>query len=228
MRFSLWILCVGILLSGCSSVQQQLEPNVFYKRDTVIGVNGQEYEGVVVIPNAASYELTIKPKGDIDLMLIRSCHREASFEKLSPGWFGKNQFKYTYIPQNALETNRVCPLRIDIYESKKGRHSWAFLDFEHPQYQVQAMLSCNGKDQNIRGVGVCQAGEGLVQRLRFMEPIRFAPPMPETCAKPKKVGDAYEFEISKGECLYHFDTQDRRLGRVTFIGYEGVLVREAQ
>lgn len=223
------LLLLILALSGCASVNQSLDQNVFYKRDTGITVNGSRYEGVVVIPHASRYDLIITPKGDIDLLLIQTCHREESYEKVSSGWFGKNQFRYTFEPRKGLEDTRVCPMRVEIYESKKGRHSWAFLDFENPKYQIQATLVCNGKDILMNGVGVCQSKFGLVQRLKFSEPVRFAPPFPSECKLPVKVGDAYELQSpAPGECLYHFDTKSGRLGRFTLISYDGVLVRETQ
>lgn len=212
-------------------MQQPLSPDIFYKRDIELEINGQTYVGVTVVPHALSYSVNFIPPGNIDLMLIRSCHREYSVEKADTGWslFGskKQKFNYKYVPISGLEDKRVCPLRVDIYESEKGRQSWALLDFESPDYQIQYEVTCNGDVKRINGVGVCQAKEQTIQRLKFREPIRFAP-SPVMCNEPKKVGDTYEIKVAVGECLYHFDTQDGKLGRMTIVGYQGVLVRAAQ
>ena len=229
MRFHRIHLALGVaLLAGCAGVQQKLDPELFHKRDVGIEVNGQQYEGVVVVPNAPSYRFVLSPKGEIDLMLIRTCHRTYSVEKQSSGWFSKNKYQYDFTPIPGLETGRVCPTRVDVYESVKGRHSWAFLDRESPDYQAQATLACDGNIRRINGVGVCQAKVDTVQRLSFSEPVRFAPPDPAHCARPVQKGNEYEFKVSRGECLYHFDHQDGRMGRLTLLGFEGVLVRAAQ
>ncbi len=216
------------VLAGCSTTNQILDTNLFYKRDIGIEVNGKQYEGVVVIPKAPKYNLVLKAKGKLDLVLIRSCHREFSGEKLSSGWLGNNSFKYEYVPTPGIEDTRTCPLRVEVYEAEKGRNSWALLDFESPDYVVPYWLQCNGSVTRPSGVGVCQTKAGLAQRVRFDEPIRFAPPEPVGCALPMKKDGAYEFLATTGECLYHFDTQDGRKGRLIVIGYQGVLVREAQ
>lgn len=217
------------MLAGCSTMHQALDPKVFYKRDCGVEVNGQLFEGVVVVPDAPAYSFVLTPKGNIDLMLIQTCHRTFSVEKISPGWFSKNKYQYNFTPIAGLETGRVCPTRIQVFESsKEGRHSWAFLDRESPDYTVQATLSCDGTTRRINGVGACQAKQQTVQRLTFSEPVRFAPPEPPQCNRPVQRGNDYEFAVSPGECLYHFDTQDRRKGRLTLIGYDGVLIREGQ
>lgn len=220
-----------VALVRCSSVQQSLDTAVFYKRDILLEINGKSYVGVTVVPKSQSYDIKLIPPGEIDLMLLRSCHREFSVEKADTGWslFGnkKKSYVYKYTPIHGLEDNRVCPLRIDIYESEKGRQSWALLDFESPDYTVDAEITCNGETKSMRGVGVCQSKEQTIQRIKFQEPVRFAP-TPVMCNAPKKVGDLYEIKTAVGECLFTFDTRDGRTGRLINVGYSGVLVREAQ
>jgi len=227
------LLTTILSVSGCSTLNQQLDPEVYYKRDIGISVNGVEYAGTISVPKADSYDLVLKPKGDVDLLLIRTCHAEYSCEKSGcekkgGGLFSKKEVRFVYTPVPGLEDIRVCPLRIDAYESKKGRHSWAFIDFEHPDYKVEATLKCNGYTSFLNGVGVCQGKKGTIQRIEFKEPIRFAPPKPSTCGVPYKMGNGYEFPVVVGECLYHFDTQSGKLGRLTVVGYDGVLIREDQ
>jgi hypothetical protein len=217
------------LTSCAATMPQQLDEGTFYKRDAQVDVNGTHFEGAGVAAFSQKYQLVFTPKGVTDLLMIRTCHREFTAEGIAPGWFGKGQFRYQYDPVAEVEDTRVCPMRMDAYESDKGRHSWVFLDFESPGYLVPAHLVCNGSESDVHGVGVCQAKVGTVQRIDFKEPMRWAPAEPE-CEPPKKVPGAFAYELSaaKGECLYLFDTQDGRLGRLTLIGYEGVLVRETK
>ena len=217
------------VLSGCAGTYPTLDKNVFYKRDIVVGVNGRDFEGVVTVPYAKSYQFTVQPRGEIDLMLLKSCHRTFSVEKVSSGWFGNRKFLYNYTPVSGIEDQRVCPIRIDSYESgKEGRHSWGVIDFENPSYTVQASLDCDGVSRQVNGVGICQAKKDTVQRITFKEPVRWAPPLPETCNKPIQKGLGYELLMPLGECIYHFDTKDGRLGRLITVGFEGVLVRSPQ
>ena len=224
---------LSFLAVGCATVYQQLETGKLYKRDATVTINGRNYLGVVTVPKAPFYDFIVAPPGAIDLLILRTCHREYVAEKVDPGFLGigGGKFRYHFVPVPGIEDVRVCPLRIDFFESAgEGRHSWAFIDFEQPDlgYTINAKLTCNGEVNIIRGVATCQNKVGLVQRLEVSEPIQFAPPMPESCAMPKRNGAAYEFTLSAGECLYHFRTQDNRLGRITFIGYTGVLIREGQ
>lgn len=229
MAMAVLISVVFIVAVGCSTVTQQLDPNVFYRRDIGIEINGKTYDGVVVVPKAAQYEIVINPKGDIDSLLLRTCHREFAGEKLSPGWFGSNKFRYTYVPVPDLEDRGACPMRVDSYEAKPGRHSWAFLDFTHPDYQLKATLICNGVISRMNGVGVCQAKHHTIQRLEFNEAVQFAPPKPVLCDMPHKAKDgAYEWEASAGECMYHIRNAAGDTARLTVVGYDGVLIRGAQ
>ncbi len=221
-----------VLLSACSQYQT-LEQDVFYKRDIGIEVNGEAYEGVVTIPRAKKYEITLAPKGDVDMMLLRTCHREFTAEKQTKSFLfiplGKNKYQYLYEPIPGLEDGRTCPMRIDVYESSKGRHSWAFVDFTHPDYQLKFESACNGVVGLHTGVGVCQAKKETVQRFRFSEPVQFAPPRPAGCAFPNyKATGEYEIEATLGECLYHVRNSRNDMARITLISYSGVLVRSPQ
>ena len=224
------VAAILLMLTISCAEYQQLEVDMYYKRDIGIKVNGNSYEGVAVIPRADKYEITLEPKGDMDLILVRSCHREHSFEKKSKKFLwiriGSNSFQYTYEP-NPKERERVCPLRIEVYEAVNGRHSWALLDFEHPDYQLKASIWCNGELKTFNGVSICQAKTGLIQSINFPEIIEFADP-PKGCNLPRYIDDTFEWEMSKGECLYHIRSESGKLHRMTTIGYEGVLVREGQ
>lgn len=218
-------LLVGLSMVGCQTMPQPLNPDLFYKRDLPITVNGEDFAGAGVAGPAKRYEIEVNPNTNVDLLLIRSCHREESFEK-SAGWFKKNDFSYTYEPQKGLEDIRTCPLQIDALDAAKGQHAWAYLDFRHVSYEIEGELTCNGTISKFKGVGECQAKAGLTQRIRFAIPIRFAPS--EGCATPHKAVDGsgyYELETSVGECVYLFDSQDGKIGRIVFLGYQGVLVR---
>lgn len=226
------ILLAGVALltlANCASTEfQKLERNVFYKRDLGLSINGNKYEGVVVLPEAKKYEIELDSPGNIDLIIWRSCAREHTGSPKKPGFFifkGAKQVKYTYEPLAGVEDIGTCPLVIDAFDAKDNQHAWAFLMFEREEFKIPFELDCNGKREPFTGVGRCQNKAGLVTRAQFFEAIMFA--TPETgCAKPKKVGQyLYKWNMSKNECLYHFKTRSADYGKFITIGYEGVLVR---
>ena len=236
------LLLLLLSFGGCATLTQELEPEVFYKRDIGIEVNGKEYEGVVVVPWADKYEFLLKPKGKLDLVLIKSCHIDHSGEKTSSGFLGigGGQFKKTWVPDPKIESLKEgCVLRIDVYESKKGRHSWAFIAREHPEISKKYTLRCNGRVTLANGVGVCQGRAGTEQMLEFDEPVQWAPGdsvdgyektdyVPEECPMPIGRNGQYRFYPVLGECVYHAITTSGELARLYVIGYEGVLIREEQ
>jgi len=224
-------LCLAIFLVGCSSFQPELELGVYYKRDMHASITGLgDFKGVTTAPVSDHYEVVLEPKGDIEYIIIRSCDREDTYEhdqkKFLNIWkIGDNQFKYDYKP-NFIEKNRICPLRIDSFDRGNKQHSWLFLDFEHPEYNLDYYAWCNGRIDSYHGVGACQMRAGLVAALQFEEEIQFAPVMDE-CPMPEKMIDkpyGYELVVALRECLYHFRDSLNNIGRITFIGYEGIKV----
>lgn len=224
-----------LVLCSCSTTYQKMELDLFYKRDIPLRVNGEYHYGVTVVPRAEEYDIMVEPQGEMDLVLIRSCHREATWEKQGQKKFlgiipiGKNQFKYTYVPTQVEKDEFICPLRVETYSSSSGRHSWAMIDIQDTdRYKLSGKITCMGKKEAFVGVGVCQAKAGLIQRIEFNDVIEFATPKPSQCARPEYHNDAFELEVSAGECIYHARTSDNRLARITIVGFEGLLIREGQ
>lgn len=231
----LWACLIVLLLVGCADYQP-LEPGVFYKRDMRFNVEGLgEFQGVSVLPKRDSYKFTIEPKEDSpDLLIVRSCHREDSFEKNQKSFLfipiGKNKYEYTYVPVPGVENGRVCPLRGDAYHEGKNnsQHSWFFIDFLAPDdgYKIMGELTCNGAKEVNQGVAVCQVRKGLVETLQFYEEIRWASPKPSTCNKWVDKGNfRWELTVSSGECIYHAYNQQKDLFRITTIGFAGINLR---
>ena len=78
----------GLVLMGCASVPQELETEKFYRRDVEIKYDGQSYDGVAVLPYERWYDLEFSTPGDVDLALVRSCHREVEFRDKRRKRFG--------------------------------------------------------------------------------------------------------------------------------------------
>lgn len=223
---------VVLALAACSSVPQKLDPDKFYKRDLTICVDNIGcYDGVTVLPRAASYNIVVAPKGDanIDLMLATSCHREESFEKTDSGWFifkNKHQFKYPYTPVVGVEDAGSCDLMLNTFEKDKGRHAWSRIRFQHPKFQLDATISCNGVTSSFHGVSICQSKTGLIQQLQFPEPVMIM--TDPGCPMPHKnaAGTAYELVLAEGQCGYTIRSATDKLHDLVTIGYSEVLVRE--
>lgn len=223
------ILLILSLVVSCSSVNQKLDPKVFYKRDMQVRVNGHAGEGVLVVPRSDSYEFDIEAKGKLDLFTFSTCHREQTKEKAGKkGWFSdKKRRKFIYNPVPIESEHLACPAQLGGFERKRGRHSWAFIDFEHPSLNLPARVSCNGSVYNSRGLTACQSHMGLIQEIKFAQPVIVAEK--NVCIILKSKDDlTFRFKMPKGRCTFRFvnKTGPEKWHRLTTIGYEKILIRE--
>jgi hypothetical protein len=237
-----------LLLVGCSSVPQQLDPQIKYRNDLPFCLeNFGCFEGVTVLPRMPTYKFEIAPKGNakIDLLVVTTCNRNKTFEPGDPGFFwgvlegfskffGKKRegMKYLYVPIPGKEDDGDCPLVLHTYEKELGRHAWAMIKFEHPKYELPATLFCDGDTINFGGVSLCQGKTGLTQWARFPEPVMIEPGVTEKgekCPMPKKddTGD-YAFRIAKDECGYTVRGISGRYHDLTTTGYVGEVIREVK
>jgi hypothetical protein len=214
---------------------QDLKPEVFYKRDMLITVNGLSAEGALVAPASDKYEVHVEARGDLDLFVMRSCHKEESKEKawnvktkVKSGLFGwgskiidqKREVNFT-LYLNELE-KEDCPIELGGFEQNGGRHSWGVIDFESPKYQVKAAVLCNGNEVQANGNFICQSRNGLFQKIKFASPMKVAPS--NSCGF---IGEGLEFEtkLPLGSCVAIFKG-DNKLFKFSGIGYEAILIRE--
>lgn len=217
-------------LAGCASLQpQKLDPAAFYKRDMRIEVNGHVGDGVLVVPKSAKYKFEIHAKGKLDLFTFTTCHREYTKEKAGEsGWFGNSRLVETeYSPVKPMETDEACPVLLGGYEQKRGRHSWAFVDFETDTHKLPAQVTCNGSVYNSRGVTACQSKVGLIQLIIFSVPVVWS--KKGKCGELSNPTDkkTFRFRIKKNRCVYEFkEAGGARWHRLTTIGYEKILIRE--
>ncbi len=221
------ILPLLLALSGCASVPQQLDQNIFYKRDMTLDVNGFQAEGALVVPRGTSYKFKIDAKGRLDLFTFETCHREESKENAGEGGlFGdRKHVEMEYIPNEGMEDRGSCVVRLGGYERDKGRHSWAIIDFEDPDTTLPALVRCNGSTWNSNGVTVCQSKEGLLQGMDFTVPVVVS----GSCAVPGANDEMiFRYSMPSRECVYEFmeKAEPHRTHRLTTIGYQSVLVRE--
>lgn len=216
-----FLLFLTLLLSNCAStVVEELDETLVYKRDLLVEINEVEYEGVAVLNKAKSYSMIIKPRSKTALLLITTCHREESFTTKSSGFFKKtNSFEYTYTPQPGKEDG-PCTFRITALDKKRAQHSWFFADFKSKQETLSATVYCNGKKEKGT-VTVCQSRAGLLQGIEFPEPVIYFPS--QNC--PMDYPGSYK--INLGECTYAFKGKTSgRIHRHNTLGYEKIIIRE--
>lgn len=217
-----------LLLSGCATQYQKIDPGIFAKRNLEVLIDGVSYEGVGVIPERPSYELIVQPKGESAILITKTCHRMNTYEKSKGGWFSSGKYRITHVPVQGLETGRTCALQLDSFDSANGQHSWSFFMPADKSYQLPFELTCNGVVSSLVGTGICQSHHGLIQRFKVSVPVMIWPPAPSNCEMPRKVGAYYEVGLSPDVCLYQFDDQTGRRARLTTLGYSGALVEKGQ
>lgn len=237
-----YILFMLFLLS-CSTqpeMIQKLSPKKLYKRDIIITFEGTTYEGTAVLPKRDKYDFHIESRGNLDLFTMTTCSKEESKERawnikktVKSGLFGwgkkkidlKREVRFTYYPTKDLEDDGDCTMELAGYEKLQGRHSWGFIDFEHPQYNETATVICNGRNYKSNGTTVCQARHGLYQRISFNDNMIVIPDA--ECMIDNTSGKIFEFIIKKGKCSYIFgNPKTKKYHKLTTIGYEGILIRE--
>lgn len=219
-------LCLGFF-SCASMVNQDLDPDTIYRRDIVVTINGEKFVGTGVPKKADKYEMEIKAKGVINMMTISTCHREVQMEYPDPSWFQKgNVQKWTYVPVKGIEDVKGCMMEIGSFEKGKGRHGWAAIDFLNGFESVPATLQCDGVTRSVGPVSICQAKEGLVQKIIFDRRMKVAPDRDE-CKVLRTIDEkTYTFQMPSEECTYYFGDIEGKFHRLTLIGYKSILVRQ--
>jgi len=232
-----------IFLAGCSSLvtepSQQLDPNTLYKRDMIVTVNGVTFEGVGVAPMLDVNQFHIIARGDLNLFVMSTCHRETTKESawnvqttVPDGLFGWGSKKvdstreatFSYKPVVGIEDGIACPLELSGFD-KAGRHSWAFVDFVTKDMTLPGKIGCNGASRDFVGVEACQSRSGLYQTIDFPVPVMVSPD--RGCELPAQDSGRFKFPVNKGKCVYIFkEVKGPRLARITTIGYESILVRD--
>lgn len=230
LRKRLRILTVGLLagaVTSCSLVSQKLDANKFYKRDIYLTINGVPYDGIAVPQKAPSYKIKVRARGVIDLITVRSCHREITYEEPSKGWFSSGKtFEFEYKPIAGIEDGKGCLLDIGTFEKIKGRHGWALVAFESDQENVTALLKCNGERRGARNVSICQARQGTIQQIRFDHRMKVSPDGEKCSVMKTKDEMNYQYIMPLGECLYYFCDQLGYCHQHITVGYEDLLVRK--
>jgi hypothetical protein len=136
---------LSLLLVSCSTLQDlaspqilKPDPKVVYRYDMKLTVNGVAASGVLVVRRAPKYDIEIESKQTMDLLTVKSCHREMVLENVNEryGLFGtkRRNGKVGFSPQSLELID--CPLDLTGFSKDTGKHSFGFIDFENDVDQI--------------------------------------------------------------------------------------------
>ena len=217
---------------GCSSlVRQQLKSEKLYRNDLVLkkitakDVSGKKLwekkniKGVVVLPRAFHYEIKVKSKGELDLLIWETCSQQHSVE-------ARDDDATINFSLNPLE--RACDetLKIKGVEEKRGRDSFATIAFASPKYKnKEPWVLCNGKyERSEQGTSICQSKKGLRQYIEFKE-TAFLAPREEACLKPEGwEGKKLVFDMVDRNCVRNFGDLKGQKHRLILMPYDDIII----
>lgn len=212
----LLFLITSLALSSCATVNEANNPDMFFRHDMEISIDGQTSYGIAVLPTRKRYVIRGKLQEKSDILKITSCHREfVSFEH-------KDKFEYVYEPVAGIEDTGLCPLSFGAFD-EHGEHSWAFIDFVRDE-SLAAHIGCNGETRVGIGGSVCQSRAGLVETIRFGERVEVE--FPERCNEMYSEDQInFSYEMNREKCLYVFKTKSGQIHRLVTLGYDDVMIR---
>lgn len=212
-------LCFLVSCFEIPEPKQELKPDAFYRRQMQLEINGKRFNGVANLALEQSYKIKVTTQGRLDLISFKNCHRDDVFEPHS------YDFEYTYVPLKE-ETQKFCPMEIVGLEKKKGRHAWAFLNFDTSDHNMKAIVRCNGQQVERFGTVACQSAVGLMQYLEFTFPVKIS--ASEQCPIDMLKDERFlSIQLSKGYCVYEIkDKQSDRYFRFVTVGYEQIILQE--
>lgn len=185
----------------------------------------RRFKGTGVLPVKSVYEFEIVAPGNIDAIQISTCHR-VFLDPPKPSIFkDEKRYRFTYMP-NKAETNRPCPLKIQVFEmGRKEMYAHGVFHFKTPQETLPAVVYCNGARMNTIGVSVCANLSGLNTIADFLTPVEVT--AQPGCEIPKSIdGLTWEWDLIRHECAYlFFEMEGDRRHRMTTYGADIVPVR---
>lgn len=153
-----------------------------YELTLAASIDGTDFQGFALGGPGPTHQITIKSADNVSYFIGQTCHRFDKHEDVvSQGWIAKRKswtYNYTFAP--TIEDTGDCPLRICQYSKTVGTPAvqCGLIDFKNPKYSLPFENICNGLDGQTTGKAVCHNKVGLVQRVRFKEPVVVADPLP--------------------------------------------------
>lgn len=218
--------------TSAHTYRHQIELEVWVDGKSVPPPDGRRFDGYAVVPYGHLYNFKIRHSAKMDKVFLTTCHREIEENRA-----GKSE-RFPYMPK---ANERLCDLKIAAYNMDGGEHGFAYVSFENDEYKLPFISECNGGQPiEFRGVGICQSKAGLIQYLKFSEPVDMVSEricekhdlqclaLPKSCARfSTKNGLDYEYTIEYGRCrimFLSFEGEDR-VGKFTTIGYDRPIIK---
>lgn len=213
-------LSVLLCFAACTTPTQVVNPNIFYRRDIQLDVNGVTGSGVLVAIPASKYTIKGVSYGVMDLVTLTTCHREVVLEDQG------DHFEYAFTPMPGIEDVGACGMQLGGYDKKHGRHTWGKIEFKGPDATLEATLTCNGSKSIVSGTSICQGLHGTEQWIEFNVPVKNAPDLAIGCGMAASTdGKKFVFQLNIGECIFAFVSEDKKVHRLTTLGYESILLK---
>jgi hypothetical protein len=228
--------------AGCSTAPATATNTVQTFELTLKGeLDGQAFQGIALGSTGSSHDIKISSRNDINYFIAKTCHRSDKKEDvITQGWIKETQsWSYDFEEAPTLEDTGDCPLRICEYSKTVGAPpvQCAVIDFLNSKYSLPAENICNGADGITHGKNICHTQTGLVERIRFKEPVIIADPLPtpqggdstqiyliqDQCAgkfiDPNQT--VWQYVMPQKECYVVFDTlaKPHRRAKLTVIPY---------
>ena len=227
----IFFVVMAFLIAGCESLPKSVAPVESqdrsnkalwnWKADIALNVNGVQFDGMgsTQLPGPINIELVSKAK--LDVLIISSCQRYVSYEKLDKGWFGGagKKFTYTYSP-SPTELAGKCPLYFQAFD-KDGLTAWGLLAFKYDE-KLPATVECNGQTYVSNGFTTCQSKNGFEQVMRFDKDVIFE--ADSSCNAVAISKRQIKVVPSLGFCNITF-TDGVNYHAAVFLGYQSAMIR---
>jgi hypothetical protein len=211
----------GFFIS-CASVQQELDPKVYYENTLEMEINGQKYYGVGVVKKQKEYKIRIRhpQRKSLDYVRFSSCHREQASNSEGSDW------SFGFSPTENLEDSGSCLFHFESY-NKSGKHGWGIIDVATEKESLFATVRCNGKVISDTTT-ICQSRNGLVQEIEFNSDVVLSTKVLDRCkiGAPIETFRKLQFKMPNRECVFAFISSDFKIHKLTTIGYESILIPE--
>ncbi len=192
-----------------------MDPAKLYKKEVEMSINEHKAKGVQVELKKPSYKFIFELPEKPSVVKITTCHREDTFRDV-----GK-RLEYVYQPVHGLEDVGYCPLEIGAFDVE-GAHTWGMVDFQDDE-TLLATIGCNGQTFRYLGVSICQSRYGLIQTIKFEDPVKVF--FNEPCDKPEtKDQRVFMIEAVRDKCVYLFASAEKN-HRLTMFGYDEVYIK---
>lgn len=217
------IILVFVCLSqSCSKLQLGKDVTKKYKLDLLIKHDKLERVGMIALPIKKEYELEFEASDKIDVLTFRTCSRELVVENPRV-ILNRKKYKFTYIP-NEIERGESCDAEISVYNANE-MHSVGYIAFSDSLTTLPAKSICGQYTELNEGLSVCQERASSMEKIVFgVEVIVSAD---EGCELEKNRGKEFDYQVSKGYCLYDFMevSPPNRVHRLITYGYEDIQIK---